>query len=156
MPDDTNTKNRNVLWWIASIATSVMCCSILFVLFASYIVDIKSTLEETSGRINIIQLREEKILAEIEMIRKRVGKETGETKAPEADAAAPTSPVAAPLLPLSGASETPEKMPEITPPSAPTSLVPVAQPVPTTVGTTAPVSVAPVPVPAVPASTEKK
>ncbi len=65
-------KSQAIAWWIASIAMSVLCCSILFVLFAGYIVDIKQTIENATSRIEVIKDREDRILNEIENIRRHV------------------------------------------------------------------------------------
>lgn len=67
-----SSKGEGVFWWIASIATAVLCCAVLFVLFASYIVDIKAAIVDTGERINLVQQRDDRILAEIEMLRKNL------------------------------------------------------------------------------------
>jgi hypothetical protein len=68
---ELSTKVEIALWWITSIAISVLCCSVLFVLFASHLVDVRDMVRDTSARIDIITAREDRILAEIELIRKR-------------------------------------------------------------------------------------
>lgn len=70
MSSDISSKIQNAVWWITSIATAVVCCAIIFVLFASYFVDIREDIREGNLRINSIEEREDRILAEIEMIRK--------------------------------------------------------------------------------------
>lgn len=70
MSAELSAKVQVALWWITSIAVSVLCCSIIFVLFASYFVDVKAAVKESSDRINIIEDREDTILLELDMIRK--------------------------------------------------------------------------------------
>ena len=70
MSSDLSSKVQNVLWWITSIATSVVCCSVIFVLFASYFVDLRQDIKAGNLRINMIEQQEDKILAEVELIRK--------------------------------------------------------------------------------------
>jgi hypothetical protein len=71
VPSTETTKTQVIFWWIASIAASVLCCSVLFLLFAQYIVDIKSTMQDASARIDIIRDREDRILYEIDMLRRQ-------------------------------------------------------------------------------------
>ena len=70
MITDLSTKINYALWWITSIATSVVCCSILFVVFASYFVDVRNEIRAGNMRINSIAQREDIILYQIVMIRK--------------------------------------------------------------------------------------
>jgi type IV secretory pathway VirJ component len=70
MSAELHEKIQNTLWWIASIATSVLCCAALFVLFASYLMDVKTGIKENNERISIIEDREDRILTEIGLIRK--------------------------------------------------------------------------------------
>lgn len=97
---DTPAKSQSVSWWIASLATSVLCCSILFVLFASYIVDVKTMVEDTGIRIGAIQDREDKILAEIQMMRKGLA---SSAVAPDAQPAGDLVPVPAAPAAVEGA-----------------------------------------------------
>ena len=72
MPNEVSTKIQVAIWWITSIAVSVLCCSILFVLFASYLVEVKEAGEENQVRIKTVEERESRILEEIELLRKHV------------------------------------------------------------------------------------
>jgi len=65
-----SVKPQNVFWWIASIAVSVLCCAVLFVVFACYLCDVKSSIKANEDNIALIQQREDRILAEIELIKK--------------------------------------------------------------------------------------
>ncbi|MDE1900885.1 MAG: hypothetical protein KGI37_04470 [Alphaproteobacteria bacterium] len=108
-----DSKMQNALWWIASIAVSVLCCSILFVLFAGYLVEVKQDIKESDMRINAIEEREDTILANIEALRKH---DAGAVTAVPADNAA-GSPAAVP-----------EAAPSVT--SAPAPAAPAAVTVP--------------------------
>ena len=129
----TATYAQNVMWWLVSIAVSVVCCAVLFVLFASYLVEMKADLKDSATRINLVEEREDRILSELETMNKR-----GLASAPVA-APAPAAPASAPVV-----------EPPATPaPSAetPSPQVP-AMPAPAEVTTPAP----PVAVPAMPAT----
>jgi len=133
-----SSRNQNILWWIASIATSVLCCSILFVLFASYIVDVKKDLEDSSMRLSLIEKREDRILSEMELLLKHMAVKVnnGEIR-PAAEAPAPDGaggvPVGEP-----GPGKTPENPPNGAPsapapaasPGGPPSITPPSMPVP--------------------------
>jgi hypothetical protein len=70
MSMEETTKFKNALWWIASIAVSVLCCSVLFILFASYLVEVKTDIRDTNMRLNTVERREDRILVELETLRK--------------------------------------------------------------------------------------
>ena len=70
MSSDVSAKLQVVLWWITSIAVSVLCCSILFVLFASYLVDVKASVRESDERLSLIEMRQNRILGELQLIRR--------------------------------------------------------------------------------------
>lgn len=88
-------KNQNILWWIASIASSVLCCAILFVLFATYLIDIKGALRDNDERLNIIREREDRILAELEMIRRHAIFQTPKLEATDIPVPLSTTPAPA-------------------------------------------------------------
>jgi len=71
MSSEVSAKLQMMLWWIASIATSVLCCSLLFVLFANYLVDVKRSVMASEERIASIEERSERILLELQMLRKQ-------------------------------------------------------------------------------------
>jgi hypothetical protein len=71
MTDEENPQSKNTIWWIISIATSVVCCSILFVLFASYLVDVKADIQDNTMRIHAMEERQDRILTNIEILSKR-------------------------------------------------------------------------------------
>jgi|GEM_PF-5919706 hypothetical protein len=106
-------KIQIVLWWITSIATSVLCCAVLFILFANYLVDVRASVRDNNERINIVQEREDRILAEIELIRKHtVLQATQPTAAVQVPAGATTTTATEPPVSLSVSGTNPDKAPE--------------------------------------------
>jgi hypothetical protein len=95
--EPSSARAQATFWWIASIAAAVLCCAIWFVLFANYLVDVKVALKDNAERINIIQEREDRILTEIELIRKHAvfqpGTPTAAAQAPAAQVPATEAPV---------------------------------------------------------------
>jgi hypothetical protein len=70
--EQSNSRNVQALsWWISSLAISVVCCAILFVVFASYIVDLKSTYATTSLKVDMLEDREKEITLAIENLQRR-------------------------------------------------------------------------------------
>jgi hypothetical protein len=131
--DQEPPKTQNVAWWIASIAISVVFCSVQFVLFASYLVELKNDLRDTTLRINAIEEREDRILTSIEQIGKRTNIQVGQTPITQQPASTAESAPAAPWPP-SAPAEPPAATgaePSSAPPSAaPTVTVPVIQAAP--------------------------
>ncbi|MDR3448341.1 MAG: hypothetical protein P4M15_01080 [Alphaproteobacteria bacterium] len=139
-------KNQQTLWWITSIAISVVCCSVLFILFASYLVEIKNDLRDNDLRINTVEEREDRILSEIQLLRTHgIIMGTAPVAAP---AGAVAAPVAGTPLPDSAA---PATAPAGT--SAPVVAPPALAPADSGLSVTAPVTqpVAPAGAPAAPA-----
>ena len=64
-PNDSNSTT----WWISSLAISVVCCSVLFVVFAGYIFDLKEGIAVEKIRIDMMNERMNQIDAEIENVR---------------------------------------------------------------------------------------
>ena len=126
MSNDITAKVQIAIWWITSIAVSVLCCSILFVLFASYLVEIKTEVKDSRIRIQTVEERENRILEEIELLRKHVV-----VQAPPAAAATSNG------IPVSA--------PTVAPAPTPVVVTPVPTPAPV-----------PVPAPGQPAPAEKK
>ena len=96
MSVEESSKFRNTLWWITSIAVSVLCCSVLFVLFASYLVDMKEDLRENSMRISALQESQNRLMTSIEMMSKRLPPAPAAATAPATvspDATAAPTPV---------------------------------------------------------------
>jgi hypothetical protein len=59
-------KMQVVTSWIASLATSVVCCSVLFVVFAGYLTDIKKSIAAEDMRLVQIVLTQQKMLGEVQ------------------------------------------------------------------------------------------
>jgi hypothetical protein len=128
MSADLSAKVQATLWWITSIAASVLCCSVLFLFFANHIVGIREMVQDTNHRIGIIEAREDRILAELELIRKHAvfQRPVGATQAPgDAATEAPVS------LSVSGTNpDKAEKAPEVAPAEVSTTPAPAAVPTP--------------------------
>lgn len=86
-----SVKPQNVFWWIASIAVSVLCCAVLFVLFACYLCEVKDSIKSNEENLALIQQREDRILAEIEMLRKNVQPAQAQSADPSAAPSPDTS-----------------------------------------------------------------
>ena len=119
MSTENPEKFQNTLWWITSIAVSVVCCATLFVLFASYLVEMKASMQENEMRIEMLEGREKNILVEIQALRKQI------------TPVAVTAPVAAAPLPTAAAPEGNAVMVPVT--SAP-AVAPEAAPTPSATG----------------------
>jgi len=120
-PPKESFKTQNLTWWIASIATSVLCCSILFVLFGGYIVEVKNSLGEARESIRTIQENEDRILDELQMIRRglllKTNKGPQDVNTENGAVVDGVPDVAVPVVPNATINETPEA-------TAPTALVP--------------------------------
>ncbi len=62
---------QNTLWWITSLAISVVCCAVLFVVFASYLFDIKESVAILKDRYDIVSHRMDMMNMEVENLRRR-------------------------------------------------------------------------------------
>jgi hypothetical protein len=143
MEDSTDTSKQSISWWITSLAISVTCCAVLFVIFAGYLSDIKKELSSENAQLEQMAVHEDRLLAEIQTLQRSVT--SGQT--PPLPTAVPTVVVAPP----------PTSSPE---PTSTTVETPMMAPVGTSmaapVGTTAPTvvtppSVSPTAIPEVPA-----
>jgi len=63
--------NGNMSWWIISLAISVVCCAILFVVFAGYLVDIKEGISTSKMRLDLVDQRLNEMNADLENARRR-------------------------------------------------------------------------------------
>jgi hypothetical protein len=130
MSVEEQSKIRNATSWITSIAISVLCCSILFVLFASYLVDLKADIRDDMMHINAVEERQNQILANIEAMSKRLPPPAAAAiaiTAPATDATAPATPAAGTTTPAAApaaaASDT-----ETPPASVTVPVIPAAKP----------------------------
>ncbi len=62
--------NHAITQWITSLAISVICCAILFIVFAGYIVRIQETMNLLSLRVELLKERNDNMTHEISMLRK--------------------------------------------------------------------------------------
>ncbi len=70
MNQNNSFSSQIIAQWIASIAVSVICCAILFVVFAGYIVDLKDAVNLMSFRLEVAQENQVQLLSEIKSLRK--------------------------------------------------------------------------------------
>ena len=64
-------QSKNQSWWISSLAISVVCCAILFVLFAGYLVDLDKTIAVMNVRIDMLEQRQNRTDGDMEGLRRR-------------------------------------------------------------------------------------
>ena len=62
---------HSTLWWITSLAISVVCCAVLFVIFAGYVVSIKEDLSMARLRGDMAEQRLNLVNTQIEMLFRR-------------------------------------------------------------------------------------
>lgn len=60
---------RHTSWWITSLAISVTCCAIMFVIFAGYVADIRKEIAAQDARIEELGQQESMLLSEIDTMR---------------------------------------------------------------------------------------
>ena len=70
-PNQVAVGNSNVSWWIISLAISVVCCAIIFVVFAGFVVGVIENMAEMKGRFAILDQRVNDMSASIETLRTR-------------------------------------------------------------------------------------
>ena len=58
--------------WITSLAISVVCCAALFLIFAGYIMDVHSKIIDTSIRLEVLQERQNHLVAELDALRRPI------------------------------------------------------------------------------------
>jgi hypothetical protein len=125
MEDNEPSLAKTVSSWIVSLAISVLCCAVLFVVFAQYVVDIKRNIAAENQRLEIMTIQQDELLAQIKSLHKIM--------------AASIAPVATPAVPapVGVAVQAP----------APAEIVQPATPAPAAPATPEPATVAPAPVP---------
>jgi len=64
-------KTQSTSWWISSLAISVVCCAILFVVFAGYLVDLDKTMAIMNVRIDMLEQRQNRTDNDMEGLRRR-------------------------------------------------------------------------------------
>lgn len=63
------TMPPSTMQWIVSLAISVVCCAILFVVFAGYIIEIHNMTAITTVRMEVMQERINNISSEMDTVR---------------------------------------------------------------------------------------
>lgn len=66
----TNTQG-NTTWWITSLAISVVCCAILFVVFAGYLFGFREKLLIVETKLSMIEQRNAQLSMEIDNLHRR-------------------------------------------------------------------------------------
>ena len=71
----TNAGNKSlqaqiIAQWITSLAISVICCAILFIVFAGYIVELHDTTNLISVKLEVLQERHNQLLSEVNNIKR--------------------------------------------------------------------------------------
>ncbi len=118
--DTSNSSKQNTAWWISSLAISVVCCAVLFVIFASYLVDVKENMATTKMRFDTLDQRINLMSTEMENLYRR-------TSVQQIQVIPSSTPVQLPVSVMPAV--TPSTQPAAAPVPAP-SPVPVPVPVP--------------------------
>ena len=77
---ETDQKTQLIISWIISLAMSVVCCSILFVVFANYLNDIKKSISTENMQLAQMALNEERLLSEIQVLRREIDAKSDKSK----------------------------------------------------------------------------
>jgi sensor histidine kinase regulating citrate/malate metabolism len=77
---ETDQKTQLIISWIISLAMSVVCCSILFVVFANYLNDIKKSIATENMQLAQMALNEERLLSEIQVLRREIDAKSDKSK----------------------------------------------------------------------------
>lgn len=65
-----NAHAQLIAQWITSLAISVICCAVLFVVFAGYIVDLHNSINLATVRLEVIQEKNNQILSDLNALRR--------------------------------------------------------------------------------------
>lgn len=110
-----DSKNGNftqlIAQWITSLAISVICCAILFVVFASYILNVQNDLNIATVRIEVLQEKNAQLSSEMDFVRRRLAALPAPPQIGQAPEAA-TAPAAPSTPPASGVEITEPAPPE--------------------------------------------
>lgn len=68
---DAKADHSNTYWWITSLAISVVCCAILFVVFAGYLFQVKEDVAVAKVRSDITESRINEMALEIQILNRR-------------------------------------------------------------------------------------
>lgn len=86
--------------WIISLAISIVCCAVIFVIFAAYIMNLHSELSVNTVRIEMVREQQKQMAAELYLLRRPIQIQVSNQNQPApppggAPAGAPPSPAAA-------------------------------------------------------------
>ncbi|HEU0118860.1 MAG TPA: hypothetical protein VFR09_09535, partial [Alphaproteobacteria bacterium] len=63
--NNSQSTQQTISLWITSLAVSITCCAVLFVVFAGYLTDIKKNLAEANTQLEQMSLHQDQLLIEI-------------------------------------------------------------------------------------------
>ena len=67
--DKSAGAERNTGWWITSLAISVTCCAVMFVIFGGYVADLRKDIAAQDVRIEELSQQQNTIMSEMDAIR---------------------------------------------------------------------------------------
>ncbi|MER2520056.1 MAG: hypothetical protein ABTQ34_05130 [Bdellovibrionales bacterium] len=71
MDNAQTTTQGNTTWWITSLAISVVCCAILFVVFAGYLFGFREKLLVVETKLSMVEQRNAQLSMEIDNLHRR-------------------------------------------------------------------------------------
>lgn len=71
MSNDSSQAPSNTAWWITSLAISVVCCAVLFVVFAGYLFGFREKLLVVETKLSMMEQRNAQLVMEIDNISRR-------------------------------------------------------------------------------------
>lgn len=85
--------------WIVSLAVSVVCCAVLFLVFARYIVEIHASSSLAMVRIEALQDRQSQLVAELDALRRPIPVTYTKSAVPEVQPVVPPQISPVPVVP---------------------------------------------------------
>ncbi len=65
-------RNQNVSQWIVSLAISIICCAVLFLVGASYIFTLNEKVTLATVKVELLQARQSQLIAELDALRRPI------------------------------------------------------------------------------------
>ncbi|MFY9287406.1 MAG: hypothetical protein WAO98_02765 [Alphaproteobacteria bacterium] len=119
--DTSSNQNQTVSMWITSLAISVTCCAILFVIFAGYLTDIKRNIDAGNQQIVQMAIYQQKLLTEIQNLQRTIATNQA-TPATTQAAPAPAVPAPVSAVPPAFAPSSSGPTSSAPPPGSPTAI----------------------------------